>query len=109
MSRNRAWRRNIEEKVVIKRLTKQCSQRYWYWIEDVNKNYYKKSIIVDYLEKREYFISKTITTQMWDSKSKVKYSPNKNKPYYRDGKKRFLTRESDKILLKKILKENGLK
>jgi hypothetical protein len=108
--KGRAWRRHIEERVVIKRLRKQTlGPMYWYFVEDVNKNYYKKSIIVDYLEKREYFIAKTITTQTWDSKNKVKYSPNKNKPYYRDGKKRFFSRESDKIFLQKILKENGLK
>jgi hypothetical protein len=46
---------------------------------------------------------------MWDSKSKVKYSPNKNKPYYRDGKKRFENREYNRVLFFKILKENGLK
>lgn len=108
--RGRAWRRHIEEKVVIRRLRRNtCSRVYWYWIEDVNKNYYKKSIIIDYLEKSEYFLSKTITTQTWDSKSKVKYSPNKSKPYYRDGRKKFLTRENNKLLLKSILKENGIK
>lgn len=108
--RGRAWRRHIEEKVVIKRLTKYTlGQMYWSWIEDVNKNYYKKTLIVDYLEKNEYFIAKTITTQSWDTRHKVKYSPNRNKPYYRDGKKKFSTREGDKIFLKKILKENGLR
>jgi hypothetical protein len=108
--RDRAWRRHIEEKVIVRRLRKHTSgNTYWSYIEDVNKNYYKKSIIVDYLEKNEYFFAKSITTQMWDSKHKVKYSPNKNKPYYRDGRKRFLTREFNKIFLQKILKENGLK
>ena len=108
--RGRAWRRHNEERVVIKRLRYYAyNNRYWSWVEDVNKNYYKKSIIVDFLEKVEYFKSKTMTTDTWDSKNKVKYSPNKNKPYYRDGKRKFELREYNKFLFYKILKENGLK
>lgn len=108
--RDRAWRRHIEEIFVIRRIKKHTvGVRYWSWIEDANKNYYKKSIIVDFLETREYFMSKTISTDSWDSKHKVKYSPNRSKPYYRDGTKKYSCREFDKILLHKILKENGLK
>lgn len=107
--RGRAWRRHIEEVFIIRRLkTNTLGVRYWHWIEDVNKNYFKKSIIVDFLETSEYFKSKTITTDYWDSRNKVKYSPNRSKPYYRDGK-RFSRRESDKLIFHKILKENGLK
>lgn len=107
--RGRAWRRHIEEKVIVSRL-KRHTQGYRYWYcEDANNNYFKKVIIVDFLEKKDYFDSKTITTHMWDSKNKVKYSPNRNKPYYRDGKKRFETREYNKVFFQKILKENGLK
>ena len=107
--RGRAWRRHIEERVIVRRLKRntQC-HRYWY-SEDANKNNFTKTLIVDFLEKKDYFHSKTITTSMWDSKSKVKYSPNKNKPYYRDGKKRFENREYNRVLFFKILKENGLK
>jgi hypothetical protein len=108
--RGRAWRRHIEEKVVIKRLRRQTSgQKYWSWIIDANRNYYKKTIVIDYLQSVEYYIAKTMTTKPWDSKHKVKYSPNKNKPYYRDGSKKFSTREMDKNLFVKILKENGIK
>jgi hypothetical protein len=108
--RSRAWRRHIEEVFVIRRLKIHISgTRHWSWLEDANKNYYKKSIIVDFLEKEEYFHSKTITTSQWDSRSKVKYSPNRSKPYYRDGKKRFENREFNKFIFYKILKENGLK
>jgi hypothetical protein len=107
--RGRAWRRHIEERVIVRRLKRNTQgHRYWY-SEDANKNYFKKILIVDFLEKKDYFHSKTITTSMWDSKSKVKYSPNKNKPYYRDGKKRFENREYNRVLFFKILKENGLK
>lgn len=108
--RNRAWRRHIEEKTVIKRLKKHTQGfSYWSWIEDANKNYYKKSIIIDFLERPEYFISKTLTTQTWDSRHKVKYSPNRSKPYYRDGRRKYSTREFDRILFHKILKQNGIK
>lgn len=108
--RGRAWRRHIEEKVVIKRLRLHTqSVRYWYWIEDVNKNYYKKSIIIDFLERSEYFQAKTITTDYWETKHKVKYSSNRSKPYYRDGKKKFSTREFNKRLFNKLMKENGLR
>jgi len=107
--RDRAWRRYVEERVIVSRL-KRHTQLYKYWYsEDANKNYFKKILIVDFLEKQNYFHSKTITTPMWDSKSKVKYSPNRNKPYYRDGKKRFENREYNRVLFFKILKENGLK
>jgi hypothetical protein len=107
--RGRAWRRHIEERVIVSRL-KRHTQGYRYWYsEDANKNYFKKILIVDFLEKQDYFHSKTITTSMWDSKSKVKYSPNRNKPYYRDGKRKFELREYNKVLFFKILKENGLK
>jgi hypothetical protein len=106
--RGRAWRRYIEERVIVSRLKRHTLYKYWY-SEDANKNYFKKILIVDFLEKQNYFHSKTITTPMWDSKSKVKYSPNRNKPYYRDGKKRFENREYNRVLFFKILKENGLK
>lgn len=109
--RGRAWRRHIEEKFVVKRLGKytRC-HGYWYWIEDANKNYYKKSIIIDFLEKQEYFRSKTISTTIWDSRNKSKYSPNRNTrgSWSRPGD-RPDTREWNKRYLIKILKENGLK
>ena len=108
--RGRAWRRHMEERVVISRLKHNMLglSRWWYF-EDVNKNYYKKALVIDFLEKSEYFSYKTHTTKRYDSKGKVKYSPNKNKPYYRDGRSKFRTREVNKLLLLKTLKENGLK
>ena len=108
--RDRAWRRHIEERVIIKRLKRDIiSSNNWWSYSDVNRNYYKKVLIVDFLEKPEFSQYKTHTTKRYDSKHKVKYSPNKNKPYYRDGRKKFLTREKDKIFFLNILKENGLK
>ena len=36
MIRDRAWRRHIEEKVVIRRLRHKCQNDYWWRFEDVN-------------------------------------------------------------------------
>lgn len=108
--RGRAWRRHMEERVVISRLKyNMLGLSRWWYFEDVNKNYYRKALVIDFLEKNEYFSYKTHTTKKYDSKGKVKYSPNKNKPYYRDGRVRFKTREMNKLIFLKILKENGLK
>jgi hypothetical protein len=108
--RGRAWRRHIEERVVISRLKyNMLGLSNWWYFEDVNKSYYRKALIVDFLEKSEYFSYKTHTTKRYDSKSKVKYSPNKNKNYWRDEGKNGQTRESDRRIFLKILKENGLK
>lgn len=51
---------------------------------------------------------KSYSTDNWDSKHKVKYSPNKSKEYwrYKGGKG---TREYDKKQFLKILKEYGIK
>lgn len=109
--RNRAWRRHIEENKVIKRLKRQISNYYyWSWVMDVNKNYYRKALISDYLEKQEYFFSKTISTTKYDSRMKSKYSPNRNYKgmWGRPGDTPD-TREWNKRYLLKILKENGLK
>ena len=51
---------------------------------------------------------KTYTSKRSDTKYKCKYSPNKNKNYYRD-EGTCQTRESNKLIFLKILKENGLK
>ena len=109
--RGRAWRRHIEEKFIIRRLKKHSgSYGYWYCVEDVNKNYFKKSLIIDFLEKQDYFYSKTISTTRWDSRDKSKYSPNRNTKgsWGRPGNTPD-TREWNRRYLLKTLKENGLK
>jgi hypothetical protein len=107
--RDRAWRRYIHELVIIKRLKNKTFGRSIWFFEDVNRNIFKKVLISDYLGKEEYFKSKVISTTKWDSKYKSKYSPNKNKTYYREENKKFQTRESKKLEFIKILKEYGLK
>ena len=112
MSRDRAWRRHIEELTVIKRLKRKCSTESWWRFEDVNgaKKFHRRAI--DYLGNQDYFRSKSITTTKWDTRYKTKYSPNSTTTYYRDPKKfRESTglREKDKREFHKILRENGFK
>lgn len=110
MIRNRAWRRHIEEIKLVRRLKRLC-QRGWYH-EDINEIKHEVPRIVDYIGDRNYFLYKNISTTSWDSKYKVKYSPNKSRDYYRDEKSKGVScslRERDKILFLNILKENGLK
>jgi hypothetical protein len=112
MSRNRAWRRYIEESTVIKRLKIKCSTDSWWRFEDINgiKKYHRR--VIDYLGNKDYYRSKTTSTTKWDSRYKTKYSPNSTNGYYRDPKKfRESTglREKDKRDFHKILRENGFK
>ena len=111
MCRDRAWRRYTEERIVIRRLNnKMCTAR-WYWrgFEDANGIKHHHPFLSDYIGSTDYFTFKTHTTKKWDSRHKIKYSPNKNGAYYRDSGKNSKTREKDRVLLFKILKENGLK
>lgn len=109
--RNRAWRRHIEEKWVKYRLRNVINTTRWFWrgLEDVNGFSIQHPKMKDYIGRIENFMYKTYTTDNYLSKSKVKYSPNKNKSYYRDHKKKHSTREYNKREFLKILKENGIK
>lgn len=109
--RDREWRRNIEEKWVKKRIHLLLLNKLrWYWQGqyDINGFYIPCPKLKDYIGGEENFMYKTHSSDSYTSKNKVKYSPNKSKPYHRDGKKRFETREFKKLELLKILKENGL-
>ncbi len=105
--RDRAWRRYIEERVVIRRLKTQRG-RSWSWrgFEDVNKISHQHPTLKDYIRTENNYRFKTHTTTKWDSHYKTKYSPNRGKRYWRDG---FKTREKDRKILLKILIENGLR
>jgi len=109
--RNREWRRYQEEKCVKRRFKNLINKSRWYYrsYEDVNGFYMQSPKLKDYIGSSENFMFKNYTTTDYDSKNKVKYSPNKNKPYYRDGRKRLSTREYNKKEFFKILKENGIK
>lgn len=112
MSRNRAWRRHMEERVVIKRLRRKCHREYWWKFDDVNKVGKHHPKIIDFLNTQDYFRAKTITTSKWDTRYKTKYSPNSINSYYRDSKNHKDSvglREKDKRNFYKLLRENGIK
>ena len=111
MIRDRAWRRHIEEIFVVRRL-KNISQNSYWRFSDVNEIEHQHPKVIYYLGKKEYFQSKTISTDNYSSRYKCKYSPNSTKPYWRDkkvGKQSFGLREKDKANLLKLLREYGIK
>ena len=84
------------------------TNRWWRGFEDVNGITYQRPTLSIYVGTEIHFRAKTHTTTKWDTKHKVKYSPNKDQGYYRD-EGNGQTREKQKRLFLKILKENGLK
>lgn len=109
MIRDRAWRRYMEERVVIRRMTRSMyTNRWWRGFEDVNGIKHQRPTIAIYIGTEIHFRAKTHTTTKWDSRYNVKYSPNKGKGYWRDGR-RDETREKQKRIFLNILRENGLK
>lgn len=109
MTRDRAWRRYVQEKVVKQRLKVLAStSSWWRGLEDVNGFINQHPRFIDYVGTKDYFRCKSITTPKWVSKRKIKYSPNKSKEYYRDNKK-LDTREYRSREFFKILRENGIK
>ena len=107
--RDRAWRRYMEERIVRRRLTNICqTSHYWYGHKNINGTFIKRPKPIDYIGTTTYFSSKTISTPDWITKSKIKYSSNKSKDWYRDNKK-LETREWRKKEFFEILKENGIK
>lgn len=111
MCRDRAWRRYMEERIVIRRLTTRVlNKNGWWWrgFEDANHISHQNPNIIDYIGTSYNFMSKTHTTKKSDSRYKTKYSPNKCKhPYRYKGGRR--TREESKLEFLKILKDNGIK
>lgn len=106
--RNRAWRRYTEDKIVIKRLKMAVSTNNWFSYIDVNGHRISKAKLKDYIGSDLNHMFKTYKTDKWETKHKPKYSPNKDKQYWRyKGDKK--TRESDRVSFLKLLKEHGLK
>ena len=85
-----------------------CNNRWWRGFRDVNDINHQRPTISIYIGTEIHFRAKTHTTTKWDTKHKVKYSPNKDQGYYRD-EGNGQTREKQKKLFLEILKENGLK
>lgn len=109
MEKGRAYRRYLEEKHLKKRLQRVIFHGlFWRRYKDINGNKFARPLVSNLLGDPIYTKFKTLTTDKWNSKRKIKYSPNKSKEWYRDNKKNE-TREYQKKELEKILKDNGLK
>lgn len=103
--RTRDWRRYQEELHFIRRIKRFC--RSWYHFHTANGDKIYNPIWVDFIGLKDFFFYKHGTTRQCDSKYKTKYSPNKPS-YYRDpkpGRFSYRTREKDKTLAQKIIKE----
>ncbi len=106
--RTRAWRRYTEDRIVLKRLGRYGSGHWSHYpFRDVNNIPHAHPTISDYIGTHNNFIYKTHTTTKWSTSDKIKYSPNRNKGYWRGGSNN--TREYNKRELLQILKENGIK
>lgn len=103
MLRDRAWRRHTKDSHTVRRI-KNCMRSHWWGF--MTSNGYRKSSpgFVDYINTDTEFKAKTLSTTSYDSRNKVKYSPNRSREYWRVGS----TRESDKRNFRKILKEYGI-
>jgi hypothetical protein len=109
MTRDRAWRRNIEQQKVKYRLKMVINKRVWsYRYFDINNLFKTDPKLSDYICGYEYKMFKTYKTSRNDTKYKCKYSPNKGRAYYRDTNNKE-TREKYKSDFYKLLKEYGLR
>ena len=106
--RDRAWRRYMEEKIVIRRLSlRVAASKRWYF-HNINGQRVENPMLKDHINTQLCNMFKTYKTDKYDSNYKIKYSPNKSKSYHRDRNKKS-TREFDKITFINILKEDGIK
>ena len=104
--RDRVYRRYIEEKKVLKRLGNIRGK--WFRFIDANGLYSSRPITEDFIGTKRNFFYKTNTTTKWDSRYKEKYSLNKTNGW-RYNKGSLKTREENKLLFIKILREYGIK
>lgn len=104
--RNHAWRRYKEEIKLIKRLD-HIIQIYKYH-HDENDVHYIDPSIKHFIGSSVYKMFKTYTTNNYDTRYKIKYSPNHTRSYWRDNSRKGL-REKEKLVFLKILKEYGLR
>jgi hypothetical protein len=109
--RTRQWRRYKME-IVVKRRLKKFSSNRWWGFSTPNGDKLKDHIWSDEIGSQDSNFYKSHTTNGYESRYGSKYSPNRKSTYYRDKKPKresLGTREKDRVLLFKILKENGLK
>jgi hypothetical protein len=101
--RGRAWRRHVQEKIVIKRLRRNASMSSHYYFSDINGRHIQSPILSDYIGSDLCNMYKTYKTSKYDSKYKKKYS-QKRKGLFSNK----ITRVYHKREFLKILKEHGI-
>lgn len=107
--RDRSYRRYVEEKILKKRLSNlKSNQFYWSRYKDINGNKHANPTVADFLGDSSYMKYKSIATDKYNTRRKIKFSPKRSKDWYRDNKKIDTREYRDKELLK-ILKENGIR
>lgn len=103
------WKRYQHDRILKKRLRELHSR--WYCFTTENGDMIQNPIWSDFIGlKGFYFFLRRGTTNKWDTRYAVKYSPNKAKGYYRDRKPNkhnlsYGTREKDRVLFMKIINE----
>ena len=107
MGRDRAWRRHMEDKKVIKRLKRMCDGSVWWRFEDACNIKISGPSWYDFIGTQTSYFFKNSTTRVWDTRHKVKWGKKGKKSY--DWSSDPWTRPKDKKRYKKELDELGLK
>lgn len=106
--KNRAYRRYMEEVIVLRRMKYNIAIYNWYGYEDVNKIKRSNIMVKDLIKTNHNFMYKTYTTDRFDTRYNTKYSSNRNRKSYDNNRNRN-TRLYDKHEFRKLLKEHGIK
>lgn len=110
--RNWAWRKWRQEIRYKRRIQSIRTYRYGYIKFNRNDNIHiYHPLWSDLIGSSDLYLYKSISTNKYDSRSKVKYSPNRDNRFYRDlkiKKDSFGTREKDRIYVLKIKNEYGV-
>lgn len=108
--RNRAWRRYIEERIVIRRIRNIIDiYKYWRGFEDVNGYSHLPPLLKDYIGTKDANRLKTHNIVSSNPRYRRRYSPNKGGSHDRDMGLNNRTREGSKKEFNKILREYGIK
>ncbi len=105
--RDRAWRRHMEDKKVIKRTKRNTDKWFWWRHEDANKMIIRSPIWTDFIGTPSFYFFKNSTTDKYTSRDKLKWG-KKGKKHY-DWTNNYWTRPKDKKRYKKELNEIGFK
>lgn len=101
----------MEEVKVIKRLRNKFSHHRWSWTIDANQMRIRNPLWIDYIATSDHYRFKTITTDIWDTKSKTKWGlkGKRKKRYKYYDQSNPWTRHKDKIRFYKDLENEGFK